>query len=62
MWLVGTRDEKLPVWNWTGWRLGMGNEIGASGDSLQYRCAIILCIMVYGFKDTTAKGLEACVL
>jgi hypothetical protein len=37
MWLAGTRDEKLLVWSWTGWHLGMGNEIGASGDSLQYR-------------------------
>jgi hypothetical protein len=37
MWLMGTRDEKLLLWNWTGWRLGMGNEIGASRESLQYR-------------------------
>jgi hypothetical protein len=35
--------------------LGIGGLIAISG-------AVILCIMVYGFKETTADGLEACVL
>jgi hypothetical protein len=61
MWLMGTRDEKLLVWNGTGWR-GYGLLSSGFGGLIAISGAIILCIMVYGFKETTAEGLEACVL